>query len=80
MRRLLILLVRAYQRGISPFLGERCRFHPSCSSYCVTSIERHGCLTGLLLAAIRLTKCHPFHPGGVDFVPAGPGSGQGDDA
>ncbi len=69
MRRLLILLVRAYQYGISPYLGSRCRFHPSCSQYAVTAIERFGALRGGWLALRRLGRCHPLGKGGYDPVP-----------
>ena len=69
LKQLAILLVRAYQCAISPFLGPCCRFHPSCSEYCITAIRKHGCLRGIGLTAARLFKCHPFHEGGVDFVP-----------
>jgi len=69
MKALMILLVRAYQLCISPFLGQNCRFYPSCSHYAVEAIGRHGALKGGMLAARRLCKCHPWHPGGVDPVP-----------
>jgi putative membrane protein insertion efficiency factor len=68
-RRLLVLLVRLYQRAVSPLLPPACRFHPSCSSYAVGALERHGALKGSWLAARRLARCHPFHPGGIDPVP-----------
>jgi putative membrane protein insertion efficiency factor len=68
-RRLLLLLVRLYQRAVSPLLPPACRFHPSCSSYAVGALERHGALKGSWLAARRLARCHPFHPGGIDPVP-----------
>jgi len=61
-----ILLYKAF---ISPFLSPHCRFYPTCSEYAYTSIETHGVIKGLYLAAKRLLKCHPFHPGGVDPVP-----------
>lgn len=64
-----ILAVRAYQYGISPFLGHRCRFHPRCSEYAVESLQRHGVVKGLGLTARRLGRCHPWHPGGYDPVP-----------
>jgi len=67
--KLAILLVKAYQVTISPLFGSCCRFHPSCSQYCITAIERHGFLRGTGLSIVRLFKCQPFHPGGVDFVP-----------
>jgi uncharacterized protein len=62
-------LIGAYQRWISPFLGNRCRFHPSCSAYAKTAVETHGALKGTWLAVRRLAKCQPFHPGGFDYVP-----------
>jgi uncharacterized protein len=66
---LLLIAIRAYQRWISPFLGNRCRFHPSCSAYASTAIEVHGAARGSWLAVRRLLKCQPFHPGGFDYVP-----------
>lgn len=68
-RRLLVLPIRGYQRFISPAFPARCRFSPSCSHYAVEAITRHGVLRGSWLAARRLLRCHPFHPGGVDPVP-----------
>lgn len=67
--RLLCLPIVAYRRWISPALGARCRFYPSCSEYALTAITRHGALRGLGLAIWRLLRCHPFHPGGIDHVP-----------
>jgi putative membrane protein insertion efficiency factor len=69
----LIRLIGAYQRWISPFLGNRCRFHPSCSVYASTAIEVHGAVRGSWLALRRLLKCQPFHPGGFDYVPPATG-------
>ncbi|OWW22250.1 membrane protein insertion efficiency factor YidD [Noviherbaspirillum denitrificans] len=69
MKTLLLLLLRAYQLGISPFLGQNCRFYPSCSTYAAEAIREHGAAKGGLLAAKRLCKCHPWHPGGLDPVP-----------
>jgi putative membrane protein insertion efficiency factor len=68
-RRLLLLLVRFYQRAISPGLPAACRFYPSCSTYAATAIERHGAVKGSWLALRRVSRCHPFHPGGIDPVP-----------
>jgi putative membrane protein insertion efficiency factor len=68
-RRALVLLVRLYQRLVSPLLPPACRFYPSCSAYAVTALERHGALKGGWLTVRRLGRCHPFHPGGVDPVP-----------
>jgi putative membrane protein insertion efficiency factor len=69
MKKLLLILIRAYQWGVSPFLGQSCRFYPTCSNYAVEAIGAHGALKGGMLAAKRLCKCHPWHPGGVDLVP-----------
>jgi len=66
---LLLALIRAYQYCLSPLLGPTCRFYPSCSEYACQAIRRHGPLKGLVLAAKRLLRCHPFHPGGIDPVP-----------
>jgi hypothetical protein len=69
MKRILLTIIRAYKWGISPLLPRSCRFYPSCSSYAVEAIERHGVLRGLTLTVRRLLRCHPFHPGGYDPVP-----------
>jgi putative membrane protein insertion efficiency factor len=68
-RRILVLPIRAYQLLISPLLGPRCRFYPSCSAYAIEAITTHGPLRGSYLAARRLLRCHPWNPGGVDHVP-----------
>ena len=67
--RLLIALLRGYKRVISPLLGPRCRFVPSCSEYAMEAIARFGALRGGGLALRRLGRGHPLHPGGVDPVP-----------
>lgn len=64
-----LLLIRAYQLAISPMLGNRCRFHPSCSDYSMDALRRHGLFKGLWLSARRVGRCHPWHPGGYDPVP-----------
>ena len=69
MRHLLIALIRGYQVAISPWLGRNCRFYPSCSQYTLEAIERHGAVKGLWLGVRRVSRCHPFHPGGHDPVP-----------
>jgi putative membrane protein insertion efficiency factor len=69
MKSLLLLLLRGYQLGISPFLGQNCRFYPSCSRYAVQAIQQYGAWKGSALTARRLCKCHPWHPGGSDPVP-----------
>ena len=67
-RRILASLVRGYQFAISPLLPPSCRFTPSCSQYALEAIIRHGAMKGGWLAARRLVRCHPFHPGGFDPV------------
>lgn len=63
-------LIRGYQIFISPFLGaNKCRFHPTCSTYAIEAIRLHGSAKGCWLAARRILKCHPLHPGGIDPVP-----------
>jgi putative membrane protein insertion efficiency factor len=77
----LIALLAGYRRLISPLLGARCRFYPSCSAYALEAVRAHGAARGGWLAVRRLSRCHPFHPGGIDPVPpvrpgmwsAGPG-------
>ncbi|MFC8619479.1 membrane protein insertion efficiency factor YidD [Micromonospora purpureochromogenes] len=59
----------AYRRWISPALPARCRFYPSCSAYALEAVARHGALRGAGLTVLRLSRCHPFHPGGHDPVP-----------
>lgn len=66
---LLILIMRFYQLFISPLLGPRCRFYPTCSSYSIEAIREHGPICGSWLAFKRIIRCHPANPGGVDFVP-----------
>jgi uncharacterized protein len=68
-RRLLILFVKLYQRLVSPLLPPACRFYPSCSAYAVQALGRHGAARGIWLTLRRLSRCHPFHPGGLDPVP-----------
>ena len=62
-------MIRSYRFWISPFLGNCCRFYPSCSHYAETAIRRFGPFKGVWLLLGRLVRCHPFHPGGVDPVP-----------
>lgn len=68
-RKCLGLIFRLYRYGFSPFLGNVCRFYPSCSVYAEEAIERFGFWFGLWLALKRISKCHPWHSGGVDEVP-----------
>ena len=67
-RRLAIAPLRLYQAVISPALGPRCKFYPSCSEYAVQAIAQFGILRGLVLAAWRLLRCNPFSHGGFDPV------------
>ena len=69
MRKLLILPILLYRWFISPLIGPRCRFYPSCSSYAIEAIEQHGCVKGGWLALRRLGRCHPLRAGGYDPVP-----------
>lgn len=66
--RLAIALIRAYQ-VISALLPRACRFYPSCSQYAVDAIAAHGLLRGSYMGICRIARCHPWNPGGVDFVP-----------
>ena len=72
---LLVLPIRAYQLLVSPLLGPRCRFYPSCSAYAVEALQTHGPLKGTVLAGRRLLRCHPWNPGGLDPVPPSTRSG-----
>ncbi len=69
MRWLLVGLIRIYQLVISPLLGQRCRYYPSCSAYALEAIQVHGALRGSWLGARRLARCHPWTDGGYDPVP-----------
>ena len=69
MKAVLIYCIRGYQWLLSPWLGHHCRFHPTCSHYAIEAIETHGAIVGSYLTLKRLTRCHPWHEGGVDPVP-----------
>lgn len=69
MKKIILLLIRFYQKYISIFLGKNCRFIPTCSAYTYEAIERFGVLKGGFLGIKRILKCHPWHPGGFDLVP-----------
>ncbi len=73
--RALVFLVRVYRAAISPLLPAACRFAPSCSAYAIEALQTHGALRGSWLAFRRICRCHPFHPGGIDPVPAPRGRG-----
>ncbi|MGB0938349.1 MAG: membrane protein insertion efficiency factor YidD [Colwellia sp.] len=66
---LMILIIKVYQKLLSPLLGQNCRFTPTCSSYAIDAIKIHGFVKGSWFAAKRIIKCHPLHPGGDDPVP-----------
>ena len=68
MLKVLIQIIGIYQRFLSPLMGPTCRFYPSCSTYAKESLMRHGLLKGLWYSAVRIMKCHPYHPGGYDPV------------
>ncbi|MCW5588291.1 MAG: membrane protein insertion efficiency factor YidD [Legionellales bacterium] len=65
----LIKLIQLYRLFLSPLLGPRCRFYPTCSEYAITALTEYGILKGFWLILKRLLRCHPFHRGGIDFVP-----------
>ncbi|MBV8067284.1 MAG: membrane protein insertion efficiency factor YidD [Candidatus Eremiobacteraeota bacterium] len=69
MRLALVGLIRIYQILLSPLLPSACRFYPSCSQYAIDALREHGPGRGVWLAALRLARCNPWHPGGVDYVP-----------
>lgn len=64
----LMILLRAYQAAVSPWLPPACRYSPTCSQYALEAVARHGAVRGLWMAARRLARCHPFHAGGYDPV------------
>ncbi|MEJ8555356.1 membrane protein insertion efficiency factor YidD [Tepidibacter sp. Z1-5] len=65
---LLKLIIRFYQKCISPIKGKTCRFYPTCSQYAIDALEKYGFLKGSYLSIRRILKCHPFHEGGYDPV------------
>ena len=69
LRNLIIAGIRCYQWGIAGFLGAPCRFEPHCSQYAMVAIVRLGVMRGSYLSVLRIMRCHPWHPGGVDAVP-----------
>jgi hypothetical protein len=69
MRRVALLLIRGYQRGLSPLLPPSCRFVPSCSDYGYQAIEKYGIIRGGAMAVWRILRCNPFNKGGYDPVP-----------
>ncbi len=69
MRKILIAFIQLYRSFLSPFLGPHCRFYPSCSCYAQQALQQHGVVRGGWLAVKRISRCHPWHDGGVDPVP-----------
>ena len=69
MKKILIQLVRGYKRFISPLLPPSCRYYPTCSTYMIQAIEKHGAAKGFLMGSARILRCNPFVQGGVDYVP-----------
>ena len=69
MKKVLILLIRFYQKFISPMFPAKCRFYPTCSQYTLEAVKEHGAIKGTYLGIKRILKCHPFHEGGYDPVP-----------
>ncbi|NCG06975.1 MAG: membrane protein insertion efficiency factor YidD [Gammaproteobacteria bacterium] len=75
---LLKIPIKCYQIGISPFIGNRCRYFPSCSTYAIEALDTHGAVFGSFLAAKRICRCHPWATGGYDPVPERPSLSQDD--
>lgn len=69
MKYIFIYLIKLYQKFISPIKPPTCRFYPTCSAYGLEAYKRFGAIKGSYLTIIRILKCQPFHPGGVDLVP-----------
>ena len=69
MKTLLLALIRIYKYAISPLFGRRCRFFPSCSEYTAEAVEKFGACKGVYLGLKRISRCHPWNPGGFDPVP-----------
>lgn len=69
LKKILMGIIRFYQVAISPLKPPTCRFYPTCSHYGLEAVNRFGPIKGSWLALIRILKCHPFHPGGIDLVP-----------
>ena len=69
MKKVVMMLIRGYQLTLSALIGRQCRFYPSCSQYTLEAVDQHGVVKGVRLGIVRISKCHPFHPGGHDPVP-----------
>lgn len=66
MKRVAILIIKFYQRFISPFIGQHCRYHPTCSEYCIQALAKYGIVRGCWLSTKRILRCNPFVKGGYD--------------
>ncbi|AGF48724.1 conserved hypothetical protein of the DUF37 family [Candidatus Kinetoplastibacterium oncopeltii TCC290E] len=69
MQNLLIILIKLYKYLISPLIGNQCRFNPSCSTYAIDAINKHGNIKGVYLTILRILRCNPFSKGGDDKIP-----------
>lgn len=69
MKTIALFFLKVYKRILSPLLPNSCRFYPTCSEYSRQAIEKYGVLKGIRLSIVRISKCHPFHKGGIDEVP-----------
>ncbi|MBR3785813.1 MAG: membrane protein insertion efficiency factor YidD [Firmicutes bacterium] len=69
LKKIMIFFIRIYQIFISPLFPPTCRFYPTCSTYCIQALEKHGVVKGSYLGMKRILKCHPGNPGGYDPVP-----------
>lgn len=69
MRKVFAVIIRLYQQLISPYLGQHCRFHPTCSQYMLEAIEKYGVIKGGMMGLKRIGRCHPMNPGGYDPLP-----------
>ena len=76
MQKILIGLIKIYQKTLSLFIGGECRFYPTCSQYSIEAIQQHGSLKGSWMMIKRIARCHPLNPGGVDKVPPAPQCGH----
>lgn len=70
MKKIVILLIRGYQKGISPLFPASCRYHPTCSQYSIDAVRKHGAIKGSIMGIFRILRCNPFVRGGYDPVPA----------
>ena len=69
MKKILLGIIKGYQKGISPYFPAKCRYIPTCSEYAYEAIDKYGAVKGSLMATKRICSCHPFHKGGYDPVP-----------